>query len=104
MSDCYVCLWEFIVPPASDAEFRQHYGPEGVWSELFRRHPGYLETLLLADPAHPGRYLTLDRWQSEEAHRAFKEKADGAYAELDRRCEHLTLREADLGSYRALAP
>jgi len=43
----YTCLWEFIVKTDHVEEFRQRYGPSGPWVALFRRAPGYLDTLLL---------------------------------------------------------
>ncbi len=94
-----VHVWEYRVPAASESEFRRHYGPEGTWVRLFRRSPDHLETLLLHDAATPGRYVTIDRWRSTESYRAFRERFAGEYAELDRRCETLTTREVDLGSF-----
>ena len=54
-------------------EFEQVYGPEGSWSEFFRRGAGYVGTELLRDVEVPGRYLVLDRWESREAYQAFVE-------------------------------
>lgn len=71
MNAGYAYLWEFHVRAESRDEFERHYGPEGSWAALFRRAPGYLGTHLLRDRATDGRYLTIDRWQSEAAYRAF---------------------------------
>lgn len=64
MDGCYASVWEFEVSASTEAEFRRHYGPNGSWVELFRQDPAYIETLLLKDISVPGRYLTIDRWQS----------------------------------------
>lgn len=92
-------VWEFQVPPSADAEFRRHYGPGGSWADLFRRSSGYIETLLLRDAAAPGRYLTIDRWESAAAYEAFRERFADDYAALDARCEELTTREVALGAF-----
>lgn len=97
-----VHVWEYRVPAESETEFRRYYGPEGSWVLLFRRSPGHIETLLLHDAATLGRYVTIDRWKSAEAYRAFRERFAAEYAELDRRCETLTTREVHLGSFADL--
>ncbi|HEX4954067.1 MAG TPA: AAA family ATPase [Thermoanaerobaculia bacterium] len=92
-------VWEFEVPPAHSAEFERHYGPAGTWARLFHQAAGYLGTLLLRDLTTPGRYLTVDRWRSEAAYRAFRQRFAQEYEDLDRRCEHLTTSERQLGSF-----
>lgn len=72
MGSGYSYVWEFLVSAGHRAAFEQHYGPEGTWVQLFRRFPGYRETLLLSDRSSPGRYLTIDRWQSEQAYLDFR--------------------------------
>lgn len=94
-----VYVWEYRVPAASESEFRRHHGPESSWVRQFRRSPDHIETLLLHDAATPGRYVTIDRWESAEAYGAFRERFAGEYAELDSRCEQLTTREVDLGAF-----
>ena len=69
----FTTLWEFTVPPGRQSEFEAHYGPEGDWVRLFRRATGYLGSELLQDRADPQRYLTVDRWTSPEAWRAFRD-------------------------------
>jgi heme-degrading monooxygenase HmoA len=92
-------LWEFTVKPDQVEEFRRQYGPDGPWVALFRKAPGYLETLLLQDRANPLRFITVDRWESAEAHRAFQSAFVHEYAELDVRCAHLTAQEVSLGAF-----
>ncbi len=99
MAAGHAYLWEFIVDPARTAEFLGHYRAGGTWAELFRRSPGYLGTLLLRDPGEPNRFVTVDRWQTAEAYAEFRTAFAREYAELDARCEHLTLRETSLGHY-----
>ena len=95
----FTTLWEFTVDPARQAEFESHYGPEGEWTALFRRAEGYLGSELLQDRANPLRYLTVDRWQSLEAWRAFLSRFAADYERLDRQFEGLASREAPLGEY-----
>jgi heme-degrading monooxygenase HmoA len=95
----YAYLWEFRVRPERRTEFEGRYGPTGSWVALFRRAPGYLETLLLQDRADEVRYITIDRWQSVEAYRAFRARFAEDYEALDRECEGLTTHEAPLGEF-----
>ena len=95
----YTYVWEFTVAAEQRAEFERVYGPHGDWAQLFRRAPGYLGTLLLRDLTDPRRFVTVDRWQSESDHRAFRAAFALEYAALDARCEHLTTAEVPLGSF-----
>lgn len=99
MKTGYVYVWEFQVAAGREAEFVAHYGPAGSWARLFRQSAGYVETLLLRDQAVPGRWLTVDRWKSADAHDAFRAAFAQQYAGLDRDCERLTVSERALGSY-----
>ncbi len=99
MSLHYSYVWEFLVPSERETEFRLQYGPDGGWVALFRRHPGYIETLLLQDRATPGRYLTVDRWQSIEDYRSFRARFAAEYEALDLTFNNLTRHETDLGSF-----
>ena len=47
----------------------------------------------------PGRYVTIDRWESEEAYRAFRARFAGEHDAVDRACEALTVEETPLGAY-----
>ena len=96
-----IIIWEFRVKAGREAEFERRYGPEGDWAQLFRRSRAYRGTELLRDTAEPGRYLTLDRWQSAEAFEEFKRSNAEDYAALDRECEALTESELCLGWFEA---
>lgn len=100
----YACLWEFRVPEAHREAFERHYCADGTWAALFRRHPGYLATLLLADREEVGRYLTIDRWASERDYAQFRSQHADAYQRLDRECEGLTSSEALLGAFLEPTP
>jgi heme-degrading monooxygenase HmoA len=97
--DGYVTVWEFRVHPDRRAEFERRYGPEGVWTALFRCAEGYLGTELLHDHNDALRYLTIDRWTTPDAYRSFHARFAEQYASLDRDCEGLTAHEAALGEY-----
>lgn len=102
MKNSYSYLWEFQVDPGMEAAFEAHYGPTGTWARLFRLSPDYIETLLLKDNAAPGRYLTLDRWRSEEGYQAFRSAHATQYAQLDKECARLTAAERSLGAFGEL--
>lgn len=99
MGSGYTCLWEFLVAPEMQPDFERHYNADGTWVRLFRRAPGYIDTLLLKDRSMAGRYVTVDRWQSKEAYLAFRTEFSLQYAELDRECERFTIDEILLGEF-----
>jgi len=96
----YVYVWEFDVHADRVADFERHYGPDGSWARLFRRATGYVGTALLQDRQVANRYVTIDRWRSEAAYRAFRTTFSAEYARLDAECETLTTAERPLGEYR----
>jgi heme-degrading monooxygenase HmoA len=95
----FVVVWQFEIAEDKVAAFEAAYGPEGAWAQLFRTSPEYKGTELLRDAYVPGSYLTIDRWTSEEAFRAFRKDHDGEYEVLDRQCDALTSRETRVGAY-----
>ena len=94
----YIVIWEFQVRPGAEEDFERVYGPAGDWAQLFHKAEGYIRTDLLRDREVRGRYLVLDHWGSAAQYDAFRAAHAAAYAELDRRCEALTLREARIGA------
>jgi heme-degrading monooxygenase HmoA len=95
----FVVVWQFEITEEKIAAFEAAYGSDGVWAQLFRSSPDYLGTELLRDAYIPGSYLTIDRWASEEAFRAFRKNHDADYEALDRSCDSLTSRETRIGAY-----
>ena len=95
----FVVVWQFEIAEDKMAGFEAAYGPEGAWAQLFRTSPNYLGTELLRDAYVPLSYLTIDRWSSEEAFRAFRKDHDSEYEVLDRTCDALTSRETRVGAY-----
>jgi heme-degrading monooxygenase HmoA len=95
----FVVVWQFEIADEKIPDFEAAYGPEGKWAQLFRRSPGYLGTELLRDAYISASYLTIDRWASEEAFRAFRKDHDAAYEQLDRACDALTQKETRIGAY-----
>ena len=95
----FVVVWQFEIAEEKVADFEAAYGPEGAWAQLFRTSPDYRGTELLRDAYVPLSYLTIDRWTSEEAFRAFRKEHDADYEVLDRQCDDLTAREIRVGAY-----
>lgn len=61
------------------AQFERAYGPEGEWAQFFAGGAGYIGTELLRDVEQPGRYVSIDRWESRDAYNAFVEAHRDAY-------------------------
>jgi heme-degrading monooxygenase HmoA len=95
----FVVVWKFEIAEERIAAFEAAYGPQGAWASLFRTSPDYLGTELLRDAYIPCSYLTIDRWASEEAFRAFRKDHDQEYESLDRSSDALTSKEARIGAY-----
>jgi heme-degrading monooxygenase HmoA len=92
-------VWEFIVRDEAVAEFQHAYGPEGEWVALFRQYPGYAGTSLLKDTVVPGRFLTVDRWETEAHYEDMLASTREDYARLDRRFSAFTVSERKLGAW-----
>lgn len=95
----FVVIWQFEIAEEKIAAFEAAYGPSGAWAQLFRTSPDYQGTELLRDAYIPGAFLTIDRWASEAAFRAFRKGHDPEYESLDRQCDALTTRETRIGAF-----
>ena len=95
----FVILWQFDITEEQIEGFEAAYGTKGSWAALFSQSPEYLGTELLKDAYVPGRYVTIDRWRSEEAFRAFRAQHDSDYEALDRACDALTGSETRIGAF-----
>jgi heme-degrading monooxygenase HmoA len=95
----FVIVWQFDVTEDHMDAFEADYGAQGSWAALFARSPEYLGTELLKDAYVPGRYLTVDRWNNEDAFRAFRKEHDSDYEALDRGCDSVTASETRIGAF-----
>ena len=95
----FAYIWTYEVQEGREADFERLYGPNGSWAQFFRKSPQYLGTDLLRDRDKKGRYVTVDRWVSQEAHRAFVSEHREEFAELDGQGEKLTKNEALIGNF-----
>jgi hypothetical protein len=96
----YVIVWEFVVRSEAVERFEDLYGASGGWVNLFRGHRGYLDTELIADVDRAGRYLTIDRWVTQETYESFRAIAEGDVEKLDAVGRELTLEERFAGAFR----
>jgi heme-degrading monooxygenase HmoA len=97
----FVIVWQFDVAEDHIDAFEAAYGAQGPWTALFARSPEHLSTELLKDAYVPGRFLTIDRWTSEDAFRAFRAEYDSEYEQLDRGCDSVTASELRIGAFTA---
>jgi heme-degrading monooxygenase HmoA len=95
----FVVVWKFEIAEEKIAAFEAAYGPRGTWAQLFGTSPDYQGTELLRDAYIPGSYLTIDRWASEDAFRAFRKDHDAEYEALDRSSDALTSKETRIGAF-----
>jgi quinol monooxygenase YgiN len=92
-------VWEFAVREDKVAVFEQFYSATGSWATLFQASAGFLGTTLLRDTHSPGRYLTIDRWDSAVAQLRMRERFAKEYEAVDRDCEALTETERRIGVF-----
>lgn len=95
-------VWEFIVRDEAVRPFERAYGPNGDWAVLFGQYPGYKGTTLLQDTTARGRFLTIDRWESEDLFEQMRRSSRQEYARLDAIFEDLTVSERRLGVFLSL--
>jgi heme-degrading monooxygenase HmoA len=95
----HLIVWEYRVKAACTAEFEKIYGNNGDWVELFQRESGYAGTELLHNEQDPQRYITIDRWTSQEAYDRFHVQHQDEYESLDIKCQGLTESEFLLGKW-----
>ena len=95
-------VWAYEVKDEFIDQFKEAYGPDGKWANLFRHCPGYIKTLLLRDFDNPNRFITIDSWQSYAAYSSMKEIVTSEYEYLDKQCEPYTATEDHLGIYEMI--
>jgi heme-degrading monooxygenase HmoA len=103
----HIILWQFQVPVEKADAFQSIYSSSGDWAKLFSLTEGYLGTeLLQSSDITPGlvTFVTIDRWRSQSDFTTFQQQHAAAYAELDLRCENLTLHEQKIGIFHLVSP
>lgn len=95
----FLTLREFEVKPGSEELFEKAYGAEGEWVRLFRRDARYRGTPWLKDVGAARIYVTVDTWESPAAYEEFRAKFAEQYAEIDGKCEGLTIAEKHLAEF-----
>lgn len=95
----FTYVWSYEVRGGCEVDFESLYGPGGGWAKLFRQSPDYLGTNLLRDRKNKNRYVTIDGWDSEEAHRRFVSEHRLEFEALDRQGEALTQSETLIGHF-----
>ncbi|MFN3936258.1 MAG: hypothetical protein ACK4KW_01660 [Gemmobacter sp.] len=98
----HVIIWDYDVPDELRKAFEQAYGPGGDRARLFALGEGYAGTDLLHDPAVPARYVTIDRWHSEDSHARFMASFRDRYGSLDKACEAFMRDEKRVGTFQLL--
>lgn len=94
----YVILWTYDVPVDAAAEFIAAYGADGDWAQLFAKGAGFIGTELYQDGQ---RFVTIDRWVSEDAFNAFQAAFGDQYKTLDVKVAHLSRSQTRIGAFAA---
>jgi heme-degrading monooxygenase HmoA len=96
-------VWEFVVKEEARGQFELAYGPGGAWSKLFAQCPGFRGTTLLRDTQKPGRYLTIDLWDSVAQREQMLAERQAEYSELDAAFADWTESETEVGIFEVRA-
>lgn len=99
----YWIVWSFDVKPAHIGSFERAYGPDGDWVRLFQRAPGYAGTELRREADRAAHYVTIDRWQTRDDYKRFKETFREEYQTLDVKCAALTAWEHKIGDFETMS-
>ena len=92
-------VWAFVVKPQAIEPFERAYGPDGDWAVLFARYPGFRGTTLLRDVATPGRYVTVDTWESTRHRDDMLTRAEAEYTRLDSSCADWMDSQSEIGIF-----
>ena len=90
-------VFEYEVDPAGAAAFEAVYGSDGAWARYFAGAEGYRGTELWRSTS--GRYLVIDRWDSEAGYDAFLNAQADEYGARNQAAARLWLRERALGRF-----
>ena len=96
-------IWEFNVRNEHFSEFLNAYAPDGAWSSIFKKCPGFVKTELKRDRDHPHRFLTIDYWESYRHFSAMHMFVGNEYEEIDKQCEQFFLSETHIGVFEVIA-
>lgn len=75
----FAIVFEYRVSADQIPAFERAYGSDGDWARFFREDPAYRGSELWAFTEAPGRYVVVDRWDSADAYRAFRERHRAEY-------------------------
>jgi heme-degrading monooxygenase HmoA len=99
MARAFVIAWEFLLKQGHEAKFIEAYGPEGRWTKLFRKAPGYVRSELARSEYDGHKYVTVDVWETRAAYDAFRKTHEAEYDLLDTELRECTVNEQRIGSY-----
>ncbi len=94
----YVIVWTYEAPSQATDAFIAAYGEDGDWAQLFAKEAGFIGVELYRDGQ---RFLTIDRWLSEDAFNAFQSAFGAHYQALDARLAHLSTSQRRIGAFHA---
>lgn len=95
----FFIIWKFVPKTGFEKEFENIYGPQGLWTELFKKVNDYLDTSLLKEIDSENVYLVLDRWKSKESYDSFKLRFFEEYHSIDQKCKKLMASEKLVGEF-----
>jgi|HubBroStandDraft_2_1064218.scaffolds.fasta_scaffold2322399_1 heme-degrading monooxygenase HmoA len=95
----YDIVSEFRVPARRRADFEAAYGAESAWADQFKHAVGFIDVKLLRSEGCPERYLTIDRWASDDAFNNFQRAFAAEYQALDAQLDGIASSEVCIGSF-----
>ena len=94
---------EFVIKEEARGQFELAYGPGGLWSKLYAQRAGFRGTTLMRDMKNPGRYLTVDLWDTEAQRDQTLSECKTEYSYLEATLADWSESKTEVGIFRVLA-
>ncbi len=92
-------IWQYDVKPECIDEFREAYGPKGVWYDYYAQSEHYLGTDLYEDDKVQGRFITIDYFSNGSAREDLISNKSTEFQKIDDQWEHATQEEFFIGQF-----
>ena len=94
---------EFVVGDEARGRFELAYGPGGAWSKLFGPSQGFRGTMLMRDIESPGRYLSIEVWDTLEEREQARTEREVAFSDLQADLSDWCESRVEVGVFRVMA-
>ncbi|MGI9545531.1 MAG: hypothetical protein ACR2MX_19875 [Cyclobacteriaceae bacterium] len=98
----YSIVWRYKIKPEFKDKFEFEYGPNGVWSTLFRESENYRGSYLHQNEGSPYSYLLIDTWTDKSSYEEYKSLNKVRYTDQSSNLDYLYDEEELVGTYTSV--